>query len=78
MAGKLKLVKGKPPTRSTLVYGMRLVGADEIAGVDDALIRTADGGSARVTMHLLEGTHSQIRRQLMQSIDAFFELFEEP
>ena len=29
------------------------------------------------TMHLIEGTRAQIRRQLMQSIDAFFELLEE-
>jgi len=36
-----------------------------------------DGSSGRVTMHLIEGTRAQIRRQLMQSIDAFFELLEE-
>ena len=28
-------------------------------------------------MHLIEGTRAQIRRQLMQSIDAFFELLDE-
>jgi hypothetical protein len=37
----------------------------------------ADGTSGRVTMHLIEGTRVQIRRQLMQSIDAFFELLDE-
>jgi hypothetical protein len=28
-------------------------------------------------MHLIEGTRAQIRRQLMQSIDAFFEFLDE-
>jgi hypothetical protein len=28
-------------------------------------------------MHLIEGTRAQIRRQLLQSIDAFFELLDD-
>jgi hypothetical protein len=28
-------------------------------------------------MHLIEGSRAQIRRQLIQSIDAFFELLDE-
>jgi hypothetical protein len=36
-----------------------------------------DGTTGRVTMHLIEGTRAQIRRQLMHSIDAFFELLGE-
>jgi hypothetical protein len=28
-------------------------------------------------MHFIEGTRAQIRKQLMQSIDAFFELLDE-
>ncbi len=80
MAQKLRLVKRRattPARRTALVYGMRLLDAAQIASIDDARIKLADGGTARVTMHLLEGSHLQIRRQLMQSIDAFFELFEE-
>jgi hypothetical protein len=80
MARKLQLVKrrtARPPRRIALVYGMRLLDADQIASVDDARVKLNDGGAARVAMHLIEGSHLQIRRQLMQSIDAFFELFEE-
>ena len=81
MARKLRLVKRQTAAaharRTALVYGMRLLDAGQIASVDDARIKLADGATARVTMHLLEGSHLQIRRQLMQSIDAFFELFDE-
>ena len=34
-------------------------------------------GSARVTMHVLEGTREQIEAQLRQSIEAFFDFFPE-
>jgi hypothetical protein len=76
MARKLKLVKGAAQ-RGALIYGMRIFGPGEVAAVDDAQVRLADGSQGRVTMHLIEGTRAQIRRQLMQSIDAFFELLDE-
>ncbi len=76
MARRLTLVKGASE-RGALVYGMRMFDAGEIAGVDEARVTLAGGESARVTMHLIEGTRAQIRRQLMQSIDAFFELLDE-
>ncbi len=76
MSQKLKLVKGAAP-RSALVYGMRLFEAKEVAGVDDAQVHLSNGSSSRVTMHLIEGTRAQIRRQLMQSVDAFFELLDQ-
>jgi hypothetical protein len=76
MARKLKLVKGGAQ-KGALVYGMRIFGAGEITAVEDARVTLADGSSGRVTMHFIEGTRAQIRRQLMQSIDAFFELFGE-
>jgi hypothetical protein len=76
MARKLRLVKGATH-RSALVYGMRLFEAGDIAAVEDAHVRLSDGNSGRVTMHLIEGTRAQIRRQLMQSVDAFFELMPE-
>ena len=60
-----------------LVYGMRLLPADEVAGVNEALIELKNGNEARVTMHLLEGTREQIEAQLRQSIDAFFDFFPE-
>ncbi|HEY9158828.1 hypothetical protein [Candidatus Binatus sp.] len=76
MVRKLTLVKGASQ-RGSLVYGMRIFDPDSIAGVEDAQVSLADGTSGRVTMHLIEGSRAQIRRQLMQSIDAFFELLDE-
>ena len=61
----------------TLVYGMRLLPADEIASIGDAPIELKNGNTARVTMHLLEGSREQIEAQLRQSIEAFFEFFPE-
>jgi len=60
-----------------LVYGMRLLPSDEIAAVEDAKITLKSDKTARVTMHLIEGGEEEIRRQLMQSLDAFFEFYPE-
>ena len=60
-----------------LVYGMRLLPADEIEAVEDAEIKLKNGNKAHVTMHLIEGGEEQIRKQLMQSLDAFFEFYPE-
>ncbi|MGB8411220.1 MAG: hypothetical protein WCE23_00185 [Candidatus Binatus sp.] len=76
MVRKLTLVKGASQ-RGSLVYGMRIFDQDSVAGVEDARVSLSDGTSGRVTMHLIEGSRAQIRRQLMQSIDAFFELLDE-
>jgi hypothetical protein len=76
MVRKLTLVKGASQ-RGSLVYGMRIFDQDSVAGVEDARVSLADGTSGGVTMHLIEGSRAQIRRQLMQSIDAFFELLDE-
>lgn len=76
MAGRLKLVKGGSQ-KGALVYGMRIFDDGSVNAVEDARVALSDGSSGRVTMHLIEGTRAQIRRQLMQSIDAFFELLEE-
>lgn len=45
-----------------LVYGMRLLPADEIVELDEAEIRLKNGKTAHVTMHLLEGGEKEIRR----------------
>ena len=60
-----------------LVYGMRLLPADEIDEISEAEIRLKNGKSARVTMHLIEGGEREIRAQLEQSLDAFFEFYPE-
>jgi hypothetical protein len=56
---------------------MRIFAADSVAGVEAAKVSLADGTSRPVTMHLIEGTRAQIRRQLLQSVEAFFELLDE-
>ena len=60
-----------------LIYGMRLLPEDDLGEVRDATVVLKNGRSARVTMHLIEGGEDQIRKQLMQSLDAFFEFYPE-
>ena len=61
----------------TLVYGMRLLPADEIVRVGDAPIELKNGNQAQVTMHVLEGSREQIETQLKMSLDAFFDFYPE-
>ncbi|HVG26898.1 MAG TPA: hypothetical protein VM865_04780 [Acidobacteriaceae bacterium] len=58
-----------------LVYGMRLLPADEVAGVQAAPVQLKNGNDAQVTMHVLEGSREQIEAQLRHSIDAFFDFY---
>ena len=61
----------------TLVYGMRLLPADEITQIGDATVALNNGNEAHVTMHVLEGSREQIEAQLRLSIDAFFDFYPE-
>jgi hypothetical protein len=61
----------------TLVYGMRLLPADEIAAVGEAPVTLKNGNEAHVTMHVLEGSREQIEAQLRMSLDAFFDFYPE-
>ncbi|MGD0296760.1 MAG: allantoinase [Bryobacteraceae bacterium] len=60
-----------------LIYGMRLLPADELEEVKDSEITLKNGKKLHVSMHLIEGGEDQIRKQLMQSLDAFFEFYPE-
>ena len=60
-----------------LVYGMRLLPADEVQNISDAPIELNNGNHASVTMHVLEGSREQIEAQLRHSIDAFFDFYPE-
>ncbi len=60
-----------------MVYGMRLLPADEIASVGEAPVALKNGNQAAVTMHVLEGSREQIEAQLRLSIDAFFDFYPE-
>jgi hypothetical protein len=61
----------------TLVYGMRLLPADEVVEVGDASIKLKNGHEARVTMHVLEGSKNDIEKQLKTSLEAFFDFYPE-
>lgn len=60
-----------------LVYGMRLLPADEVESVAAAPIHLKNGNEAQVTMHLLEGSRESIEAQLRHSLDAFFDFYPE-
>jgi hypothetical protein len=60
-----------------LVYGMRLFPEDELGEITEAIVTLKDGRTARVTMHLIEGSKEQIEGTLRQSVDSFFDLYPE-
>jgi hypothetical protein len=60
-----------------LVYGMRLLPEDDLAEVNDATIVLKNGRTARVTMHLIEGSKEEIESTFHQSIEAFFDMYPE-
>ena len=61
-----------------IVYGVRLLPADELESIQEAKIKLKNGQTATVAMHLIEGgTEEEIKRQLLQSLDAFFEFYPE-
>jgi hypothetical protein len=61
----------------SLVYGLRLLPADELVEVGSGEITLKNGRTQRVTLHLLEGSKEEIEQQLRQSIDAFFDIYPE-
>ena len=61
----------------TLVYGLRLLPEGEVAEIEDAKLKLANGHEARVTMHVMEGSRVEIEKQLKQSLDAFFDFYPE-
>ncbi len=60
-----------------LVYGIRLLPAEDLEEVGDAEIKLKNGKTAHITMHLIEGGEKEVREQLEQSLDAFFEFYPE-
>jgi len=61
----------------TLVYGMRLLPAEEVLEVGDAAVKLKNGRDAHVTMHILEGSKEDIEKQLRTSLEAFFDFYPE-
>lgn len=60
-----------------LVYGMRLLPADDLGELSEAVITLKNGKTARVTMHLIEGSKEEIEATLNQSVEAFFDMYPE-
>ena len=60
--------------RYTLVYGVRLIPEGSLKDVDGATLKLADGTTAGLTLHTIDGTIPQLRRALDRSLDAFFDL----
>ncbi|HEU0370079.1 MAG TPA: hypothetical protein VFR42_12755 [Candidatus Acidoferrum sp.] len=60
-----------------LVYGMRLLPLDDLGEVHEATVVLKNGKSARITMHLIEGSKEEIESTFHQSIEAFFEMYPE-
>jgi hypothetical protein len=61
----------------TLVYGMRLLPADEVESVGEATLKLKNGREAHVTMHILEGSKEEVEKQLRTSVEAFFDFYPE-
>jgi len=61
-------------SRYTLVYGVRLVPEGSVTGLEEARLKLADGSTAGLTLHTIDGTIPQLRRALDRSLDAFFDL----
>ena len=72
-----EVVKESGMANLTLVYGMRLLPADEVVSVGEAPVDLKNGNQAHVTMHVLEGSREQIEAQLRLSVDAFFDFYPE-
>lgn len=63
--------------RLTLLYGMRLVDEDQdgaVSAVEHGQVLLDRGQTRQITLHTIEGTVEQIKKQLLESVDAFFEL----
>jgi hypothetical protein len=60
-----------------LIYGMRLLPEEDLGEVRDATVVLKNGRTARVTMHLIEGSKEEIEATFQQSIQAFFEMYPE-
>jgi hypothetical protein len=80
---KLKLVRATGTVRSgertrprvTLVYGMRLFPAADVTSLTSGTVRFTSGEEARVTLHVIDGTREEVKRQLAASVDAFFDIY---
>jgi hypothetical protein len=77
-ADRLVWQKGeRAMAKLALIYGMRLLPVDDLGEVKEATVVLKNGKTARVAMHLIEGSKEEIEEIFRQSIDAFFEMYPE-
>jgi hypothetical protein len=60
-----------------LIYGMRLLPEEDLGSLGDATVTLKNGKTARVTMHLIEGSKEEIEKTFYESVEAFFDLYPE-
>jgi hypothetical protein len=60
-----------------LIYGMRLLPEEDLGELKDATVVLKNGRTARITMHLIEGSKEEIEATFHQSVQAFFEMYPE-
>jgi len=76
--GYASLERGRAEmAKLALVYGMRLLPEEDLSEVKDATVVLKNGKTARVTMHLIEGSKEEIESTFRESIEAFFEMYPE-
>jgi len=51
--------------------------SEELGEVQEAVVTLKNGRTARVSMHLIEGSKEEIESTLQQSVEAFFEMYPE-
>ncbi|HKI99307.1 MAG TPA: allantoinase [bacterium] len=69
---KLRLVKRE----HTLIYGLRLLPDEVLAEQTHPRVEVPrpDGGTETLTVHTITGDREEIKRKLLESVDAFFEI----
>jgi hypothetical protein len=56
---------------------MRLFPSEELSEVREATVVLKNGKTARVTMHLIEGSKEEIEKTFRESTEAFFDIYPE-
>ena len=66
----------KPPERYTLSYGMRLdKGTGSELSHPHVPVILPNGSAGSMTLHVMNGTPDEIKARLLESVDAFFEIY---
>jgi len=60
-----------------LIYGLRIVPAQQLKSTQVGAVILKQGEAREVTLHVIEGSKEQIKAQLLRSIDAFFDVFDD-